>query len=96
MNKGHPDRSQPNETLWKRKVWGNHLAGRVAAVHVSTPTTNINTQTLLPPFLSHLFLLPYLHLYSLLPTPGTSANNEDNIPLAHYLTQYTTIDSKCT
>jgi ribonuclease HI len=29
--KGHPERSQPDASLWSRDMWGNHLADRAAA-----------------------------------------------------------------
>ena len=34
--KGHPERSEPDESLWTREMWGNHLADRAAAGLLAT------------------------------------------------------------
>ena len=37
--KGHPERYEPDESLWTREMWGNHLADRVASGTITSSTS---------------------------------------------------------
>jgi ribonuclease HI len=67
--KGHPERTQPDEALWTREMWGNHLADRTASNALHTPSYqyNNNSATIL-----HISNIPPIDIAKLSPTLSPS------------------------
>ena len=43
--KGHPERTQSDEALWTREMWGNHLADRAASNTLHPPSYQYNNNS---------------------------------------------------